>query len=340
MMKRKLASVGLITLIVVGCAQKEENQKLVAGAPAYTLAKELSTKLNYMDPDQNAVLISTNKFDIAAGDVCNTIQTNYGNRSGQVAQLEAARLQQVIQQTAESLAERKLLLAAAAKANTSITSMVVDSVLNLQYTRAGGEEKFLEVLDKNGVDFESMKRDVRDGMTIESYLNDALASELVVNEDDIRRGYEEDKTASVRHILLTTQGKSDSVKEATRRQMEKILERARAGEDFAELAKQYTEDPGSKESGGLYSDFGRGRMVKSFEDAAFSVPVGEISDIVETTYGYHILKVLDRKKEARPFEEVRPELEAELKNTKRGVVYKEHIEELKQEAGFKLVAFP
>jgi parvulin-like peptidyl-prolyl isomerase len=119
-----------------------------------------------------------------------------------------------------------------------------------------------------------MRRDIRDGIIIENYLNDALASKLVVGEEEIRRGDEEDKTATVRHILLSTQGKSDAAKEATRRQMEKILERARAGEDFAELAKQYTEDPGSKKSGGLYSDFGRGRMVKPFEDAAFSVPVG------------------------------------------------------------------
>jgi len=67
---------------------------------------------------------------------------------------------------------------------------------------------------------------------------------------------------------------------------------------------EFTEDPGSKSSGGLYADFEKGKMVPEFEEAAFSVPIGEISDIVETQYGYHILKVIDRKKEDRPREVV------------------------------------
>jgi parvulin-like peptidyl-prolyl isomerase len=141
----------------------------------------------------------------------------------------------------------------------------------------------------------------------------------------------------VRHILIMTQGKSDQEKAAARTKIEDILAKAKAGADFAELAKQYTEDTGSKDSGGLYSDFPRGRMVKPFEDAAFSVPVGEISGVVETTYGYHILKVIDRKKETRTFEEVRPELESKLKKTQQGTVVQDYVKQLKDKAKFKLI---
>jgi parvulin-like peptidyl-prolyl isomerase len=78
-------------------------------------------------------------------------------------------------------------------------------------------------------------------------------------------------------------------------------------------------------------------MVKPFEDAAFSVPVGEISGVVETNFGYHILKVIDRKKETRPFEEVRAELETRLKRSKQGTAVQDYIDGLKAKAKFKLI---
>jgi parvulin-like peptidyl-prolyl isomerase len=79
-------------------------------------------------------------------------------------------------------------------------------------------------------------------------------------------------------------------------------------------------------------------MVKPFEEAAFSVPIGQISDIVETQYGYHIIQVVDRKKESRPLEEMRPELEAQIKQAKKGETYQALMTKLKKDAGFKTIA--
>ncbi|OPZ72276.1 MAG: Foldase protein PrsA 3 precursor [bacterium ADurb.Bin478] len=115
-----------------------------------------------------------------------------------------------------------------------------------------------------------------------------------------------------------------------------ILDRAKAGEDFAALAKQYTEDPGSKNNGGLYENFPRGQMVKPFEDAAFTVPVGQLSDIVETDYGYHILQIVERKKETRPLADVKAELEQQLLREKRRTMTETLLETLKKEADYKI----
>ena len=149
----------------------------------------------------------------------------------------------------------------------------------------------------------------------------------------------EDKTATVRHILLLAQEKTEEEKQEIHKKMGEILSRAKGGEDFAELAKTYSEDTGSKENGGLYENFGRGQMVPPFEDASFSVPIGEISDIVETTYGYHIIKVIERKKETRPVEEVRAEIETQIRQKQQNDVYQELLDQMKEKVSFTIIEY-
>jgi peptidyl-prolyl cis-trans isomerase D len=117
------------------------------------------------------------------------------------------------------------------------------------------------------------------------------------------------------HILLKTDGKDEA---AVRKQAEEILKEAKApGADFAALAKKYSEDEGSKDKGGDVDYFTRGRMVPEFEQAAFSMQVGQISDLVKSQYGFHIIKVTDKKPATtRPFDEVKAQIESELKAQK------------------------
>jgi len=113
--------------------------------------------------------------------------------------------------------------------------------------------------------------------------------------------FEQPETAHVSHILLLTVDPSsrtpladDQVK-AKRKQIDDLLKRARAGEDFATLARQYSEDPGSKQNGGELPAFPRGQMVPEFEAAAFAMATNKISDVVTTVYGYHIIKLMEKK---------------------------------------------
>ena len=148
---------------------------------------------------------------------------------------------------------------------------------------------------------------------------DQVRSTIVVPEADIQAFYTQNlqqyqTPAQVRasHILFKIEGKDEKAVQA---QAEDVLKKAKApGADFAALAKQYSEDDSNNANGGDLDYFGRGRMVAEFEQAAFAMKPGEVSDLVKTAFGFHIIKVVDNKPDStRPVAEVRPEIEEQLK---------------------------
>jgi peptidyl-prolyl cis-trans isomerase D len=123
--------------------------------------------------------------------------------------------------------------------------------------------------------------------------------------------YQTPEQVRASHILLNTAGKDEA---AVRKQAEDILQQVKGGADFAGLAKKFSEDEGSKANGGDLDYFSRGRMVPEFEAAAFALEVGQVSDIVKSQFGFHIIKVVDKKPAVtRTLDEVRPQIEEQLK---------------------------
>lgn len=329
----------LISMIISGCGKKEEVIKLEKDSTAYQLAKDLSSKLSFLDPDSNSILISTNKFDVSVGEVLQSIHNNAGSRANQLKSFDANRLKGIIQQNAERLAEQRLVLNDAKAAKFILTEAKFDSILQMQYAQAGGEQQFLEMLKMSDVSIENVKAEIHKNVLLNEFLNNKIGAQIQISDEDLQKAYSDytgNEIASVRHILLLTQGKSDAEKNKIRKQMEAILKEAKGGADFAELVAKYSEDPGSKDKGGLYENFARGTMVKPFEDAAFSVPIGELSDVIETVYGFHILKVVDRNN-FKTFEEKKPEFEARLKEGKKPELYNAYITSLKQQAEYQVI---
>ena len=140
---------------------------------------------------------------------------------------------------------------------------------------------------------------------------------VVVPPNDVQRYYNDNiqqyqtpEQVRASHILLETAGKNDA---DVKKRAEEILKQVKSGADFAELAKKVSEDKGSKANGGDLDYFGRGRMVPEFEQAAFSMQPGQISDLVKSQFGYHIIKVVDKKAGAtRPLDEVRTQIQQQL----------------------------
>ena len=147
---------------------------------------------------------------------------------------------------------------------------------------------------------------------------DSIAETLIISPDESEDFYNANidrytTPGRVRasHILL---GLGDKDEETVRQQAEAILAQAKAGADFAELARQYSEDEGTAELGGDLDFFGRGQMVPEFEAAAFEMEPGTVSDLVQTAYGFHIIKVVEKVEEViRPLDEVTELITNQLK---------------------------
>ncbi|HVG03496.1 MAG TPA: SurA N-terminal domain-containing protein [Burkholderiaceae bacterium] len=137
------------------------------------------------------------------------------------------------------------------------------------------------------------------------------AAKNYYDQNKARYGTEEQRRAS--HILIPTEG---SDKAAARKKAEEILAKVKSvPNDFAKLARENSKDPGSAAQGGDLGFFGRGMMVKPFEETAFRLKEGDISDVVETDFGFHIIRVTEIKPaQAKPFAEVRGDIERELRN--------------------------
>lgn len=147
----------------------------------------------------------------------------------------------------------------------------------------------------------------------------ALRTRAAVSAQDVERYYQNNieqfstpEQVKASHVLIKTgEGKNEA---DSRKTAEEVLAKAKAGADFAALANQYSEDESNNKTGGDLGFFGRGAMVPEFEQVAFSLEPGQTSDIVKTQFGFHVIKVTEKKPgETRPLDQVRTQIEDQLK---------------------------
>jgi len=165
---------------------------------------------------------------------------------------------------------------------------------------------------------------------------EALAAQQELSDADLRAAYEKEKgrlevpeKRHARHVLIT--GKDDAAALALAQQ---VLSQAKGGKDFGELAKQYSQDPGSAQNGGDLGWAERSTFVKPFADALFGMTAGEIAGPVKTQYGYHIIRLEEiQRGKSKSFEEARPELEAQLRRARATDRFGEIQEQLQAKLG-------
>ena len=247
----------------------------------------------------------------------------------------------------ERLVGRQLLTQRANEADKATGAENAKKALETIQKNTGGDEALARQLKTVGMSLDDLKSKLNDESVAEAVLQREIKFE--VSDDDVKKYFDENPSqfeqpelVRAAHILIGTREKdaaemTEDKKKAQRKLADDLLKRAKAGEDFAKLAKDYSEDPGSKDKGGEYT-FPRGQMVPEFEAAAFSMEPNQVSDIVTTQFGYHIIKTLE-KKPAKKFQltEVGADVKLGLKRQGMQKQIPAYIEGIKKSAGVEIL---
>jgi peptidyl-prolyl cis-trans isomerase C len=192
---------------------------------------------------------------------------------------------------------------------------------------------------------ERLKADAKTEISIQKMMKEQVATTADATDAEVKEFYDKNPerfkrpdTVRASHILLRIDPNADeATKKQTRGKIDDILKRAKSGDDFAALAKQHSED-GSAANGGDLGYFPKERMVPAFADVAFALKPGEISDVVATQFGVHIIKVTDRKPAgAVPLEEVSPRVKQYLSEQKKQQQAQAFIAGLRQKAKIEVL---
>lgn len=200
------------------------------------------------------------------------------------------------------------------------------------------QEALADKIDEDPVVMLKMD-EMRNRVLVEAFISKHVDTQTPISKEEIASYYEKHgsefergEQVEAQHILVRVDANASAEeKQKAQKRIGMIQERLKKGESFASLAKQFSEDPGSKDKGGNLGYFSRGQMVKGFEDAAFATQPGETSPPVQTSFGWHLIHVLDRKApEKQPLDQVSKEIETKLKAERNENALKQLISELKE----------
>ena len=227
-----------------------------------------------------------------------------------------------------------------AKAKESTDKLIADAKKQFP-----SEEMFDRQLKATGMSFDQFKERAYEQTLCEVVVEREVKSKIKITDAEAKKFYEEnparfERPENVRaaHVLISTVDKdtqqplSPEKKKEKEKLAKEIKARAEKGEDFAKLAKEFSDDPGSKDT------FARGEMVPEFETAAFSLKTNQVSDVEETRFGYHIIKLLQKiPAEKVSFDKVLPDLKEGLAQQEAQKQMPEYFEKVKKEAGVEIV---
>ena len=227
------------------------------------------------------------------------------------------------QQALEALIIEKMVDLEIEKKKIAISDEETDEELEKMKEGIGGEEKFNQALQQSGLSVDEL----RENIVMNLKINKLIDPYISITDQEVKDYFEENKNmfaeeeeVKASHILVDTKEEAD-----------KIKGKLNSGEDFAKLAEEFSKD-GSKDVGGDLGFFAKGRMVPEFEEVAFSLGVGEISEPVKSEFGYHIIKVVDKTETMDPkFEDLKDDIEDNMRNEKSQEAYGKWYEEIRGE---------
>jgi peptidyl-prolyl cis-trans isomerase C len=334
-------------LALIGCQKNDQTAGLAANGKKDSTAQmpigQTETYLNKED----SMIAKVNGTPITSGQIeqeLNTIVAQYQNSvpPDQLQQMKPKLRTQAL----ENLINTQLLFREADRKGIKPSSDAINTELSGIISRFPSPEAFQQQMTKVGISREQMLKDIEQQLKVTTLVKEALVGvETTITDEEVSKFYQGNpdrfqspEQVRARHILLKINTDDvPEVKNQKRLELAGLSGKIQNGADFSKIAEEHSECS-SKQQGGDLGFFERGRMVKPFEEAAFNLKVGEVSDIIETQFGYHLIKVSDHK-EARtvPLEEAKDAISSYLKNTKEQQAVNSYIGTLREKADIEYV---
>jgi peptidyl-prolyl cis-trans isomerase C len=261
------------------------------------------------------------------------------------AQISPEQQKDLDKQAVQQLISAELLYQAGQKLEIKDLDKQVEEKFAQGKAKFGNEQDFAKAIKDLDMDEKDLRDYTRRDMVISNFVEKTIYPKVTVTEADAKKFYDDNpdkftkpEAVKASHILLgTDQKSSDEDKKKAKEKAEKLRKELAGGADFATLAKANSTCPSSQQGGDLGS-FGKGQMVPAFEKAAFALKPGEISDVVETQFGYHIIKLTEKKgAEKVEFKEALPRIEDYLKNQKISASVNEYLVETRKNAKIEVL---
>jgi len=234
----------------------------------------------------------------------------------------AARAAALRHEVLERLIDDELILQQATELKLSISSDQVDaSIEEIKKQNGLNDDQLREALRTQGMTMAAYRADLRRQLLRYRVLNIAVGSRVNISDDEVRAYYDrhmkDGSNVQVRasHVFVAIPDGADAATAAEKQaQAQKILERAQAGEDFAKLARETSDDAATRNDGGDLGYFGKDMLPKAIEELVFAMKVGEVRGPIRVDRGFHVIKLVDRKiKDPKPFDEVKDDIRMQLR---------------------------
>ena len=348
-MKRKSLPtlIALAAIATPSVFAQDETEKKPAAAEEKPAAEAKADK----PAKESKVLVKVDDVEITEADANERFLAMYGARLKEMPPEQADMMRShAMPSIKEELIAKTLLLAAAKKQNIGVDEkkhaemmkQVMDGI-----PKGTTPADFFESLH---MDEKRFKEAIGEEVIINSLLDKQTSEVADPTDEETKKFYTENEqqfveesTVTASHILVNTKGITDEAEKAKKKaEIEDIRKQliAKNGENFAELAKAHSDCPSSGRGGDL-GPFGPGRMVPEFDKAAFSQKVGEVGPIVETSFGYHVIKVTDKNEGGKAsYEEMKDRIAQHLKGEKQNNIVREYIANLRKEAKIEDLTAP
>jgi len=231
----------------------------------------------------------------------------------------------VLRNAVDQLIGRTLVLQAAREAGITVDPKEVAAAMEQQKQQIGGPEAFAKAIAQAGLTEEQLTGMERDRITVQKYVEKELVAKTSTSDQELRAYYDghpsefkHPEQVKLRMILMMVkQGADQAQQDAAKTRADQALKRVKAGEDFAKVAQEASEDPTSKSRGGEIGWVRKGLLLPELESAVWTLKAGEVSPVLQSKYGYHIFKMDERRPEGTAsFDEVKGSLTTYLRNQK------------------------